>query len=343
MKKLLLILFIITITLLLITNISGCKKPPEPTDWRKVSWQWSSPYEAPKGDKIVFVSNRDGNCEIYLVNIDGTGLKRITDSPGNEYQPDLSPDGTKVAFEYPYSIHGEEDKEIYMINTDGSGRKNLTDNEDYDWDPCFSPDGSKIAFSSTRDGNPEIYIMNVDGSDQIRLTDSPGGDWGPCFSPDGTKIAFVSRRDEIIDKREISDKDVDEIYNPEIYIMNVDGSNQTRLTDNNDNKCTFGAPIDEEPCFSPDGKNIAFTSYCEGDGIFIMNIDSFEKEEFIGFSSNDTSYCLSPDWSKFVISNSYGPGEEEGREIFIYDVGDKHREHGINLSNNPASDFLPSF
>jgi len=330
-----LFLFVIFTTLMLIV-IAGCNDSAkttednenhEPTDWSKVSWEWSSPYEEPKGDKIVFISNRDGNYEIYMVNIDASELKRVTDSLGNEYWPDLSPDGNKVTFTYPHSIKSEEDSEIFIINIDGSERKNLTDNEVDDWDPCFSPDGFKIAFFSTRDGNSEIYIMNIDGTGQTRLTNNPGDDWDPCFSPDGTKIAFTSERDG----------------NKEIYIMNVDGSNQTRLTYNDEEKCLGNSSKDENPLFSLDGKNIAFESNCKGAGIFIMNVDGSAQEEFIGFYSNWESYCLSPDWSKFVVEEDYGPEYEEGNEIFIYNVSDKHNQYGINLSNNPASDGSPSF
>jgi len=351
MKKILFISIIVTTLVLII--IAGCKdsakttednEQQEPTDWSKVSWEWASPYEEPKGDKIVFLSDRDGNYEIYMVNIDGSELKRITDSEGDEYYPDLSPDGTKVTFSYPHSIKNEEDEEIYIMNTDGAGRKKLTDNEAYDWDPCFSPDGSKIAFSSTRDGNSEIYTMNTDGSNQTRLTDSPRGDFDPCFSPDGSKIAFVSERDGIVHIKKIDNKDIERIYNTEIYIMNIDGSSQTRLTYNDENKCQLGAPIDENPFFSPDGEKIALTSHCEGGGIYIMDIDGSGQEEFIRITSNDASYCLSPDLSKFAVTVYPELGEGEGGEIFLYNVDDWFRKYGVNLSNNPVSDeYMPSF
>jgi dipeptidyl aminopeptidase/acylaminoacyl peptidase len=81
----------------------------------------------------------------------------------------------------------------------------------------------KIAFYSNRDGNSEIYIMNIDGSEQVNLTNNLADDANAFFSPDGYKIVFDSNRDGN-----------DEIYNVnfEIYIMNVDGSEQINLTNN---------------------------------------------------------------------------------------------------------------
>lgn len=89
--------------------------------------------------------------------------------------------------------------------------------------PAWSPDGAKIVFYSDRDGASEIYVMNADGPGQTRLTNNPSQDLLPALSPDGAKIAFVSNRDGT------------DLWDPsahEIYVMNADGSNQTRLTNN---------------------------------------------------------------------------------------------------------------
>ena len=82
----------------------------------------------------------------------------------------------------------------------------------------------RIAFHSNRDGNWEIYVMNADGSGQTRLTDNPARDIRPSWSPDGRHIAFSSDRDDP------DSDDNDRIMS--IYVMNVDGSDETRLTDN---------------------------------------------------------------------------------------------------------------
>jgi TolB protein len=208
---------------------------------------------SPDGSKIAYVSSIDfpgpgGNYEIYIMNVDGSDLTNLTNSPGDDGNSSFSPDGSKIVF----MSERDGNYEIYIMNIDGSGQVRLTNNPAFDEHPCFSPDGSKISFTSDRNGNWEIYIMNIDGSGQVRLTNipAPAANWWPCFSPDGSKIAFASTRDG----------------NEEIYIMNVDGSGQTRLTNNPTN--------DAYPSFSPDGSKIAFTFDRFGNSeIYIMNID----------------------------------------------------------------------
>jgi hypothetical protein len=111
------------------------------------------------------------------------------------------------------------------MNADGSNQTRLTNNPAYDISPVWSPDGSRIAFFNV-ENNGEIYVMNADGSNQTRLTNDPLYDHSPIFSPDGTRIAFLSNRDKI-------DNGWD--YNDKIYVMNADGSSQTRLTNTADN------------------------------------------------------------------------------------------------------------
>ena len=101
-----------------------------------------------------------------------------------------------------------------------------------DGGPSFSPDGSKIAFFSDRDGDYEIYVMNADGSNQTRLTNNPAVDAKASFSPDGSKIAFNSSRDGSARPSRSSPENPSGVTNFEIYVMDADGSNQTRLTNN---------------------------------------------------------------------------------------------------------------
>ena len=126
--------------------------------------------------------------------------------------PHWSPDGKKITF-----VFAEQDSnsDIHVMNADGSGLVNLTNSPEADWKPSWSPDSKKITFVSVgQDRNSEIYVMNVDGSDLVNITNSPENEYSPTWSPDGKKIAFMSA------------------YNGkrEIYIMNANGSGQTRLT-----------------------------------------------------------------------------------------------------------------
>jgi len=130
------------------------------------------------------------NYEVYVINADGNGLKKLTDHPADDWPPVWSPDGKQIAF----TTSRDGFTEIYVMNADGSGLTRLTNHPAHDNSPAWSPDGRQIAFMSYRDGDPygEIYLMNADGSDLKNLTNNPANDDGPVWSPDGKQIAFSS-------------------------------------------------------------------------------------------------------------------------------------------------------
>ena len=175
----------------------------------------TGPSAAPPLGTIAFVSARDGNQEIYVMNADGSGVSRLTNTPATDIDPAWSPDGRRIAFasdgDGTHRIY-----DIYVMNADGSGVTRLTNDPVTAWGPAWSPDGTKIAFESYRDGNGEIYVMNPDGSAVTNLTHDPADDAWPAWSPDGAKIAFAREN---------------ESYKDEIYVMSPDGSGVTRLSD----------------------------------------------------------------------------------------------------------------
>lgn len=171
-----------------------------------------APVWSPDGQRIAFVSKRDGSQEIYVMNADGSGQRNLTQGPGGGSSPAWSPDGQRIAFRSLRDGNGE----IYVVNTDGRNVRRLTRNPDSDGGPVWSPDGQKILFvrAEFRRGNSEIFVTNADGSGQRNLTRNPAPDGSPAWSPDGRKIVFVSKRDR----------------NGEVYVMNADGSEQRNLT-----------------------------------------------------------------------------------------------------------------
>ena len=236
------------------------------------------PAWSPDGARIAFVSDRDGNDEIYVMNADGSGVRRLTNNSANDryWYPAWSPDGARIAF--TSSRDGNED--IYVMNADGSGVRRLTNNFADDWVPAWSPDGTRIAFGSERDGNDEIYVMNADGSGVRRLTNNFADDWYYSWSPDGTRIAFGSDRDG----------------NDEIYVMNADGSGVRRLTNNSAN--------DLLPAWSPDGARIAFVSDRDGnEEIYVMNADGSGVRRLTNNFVGDWVPLWSPDGTRIAFGS----------------------------------------
>ena len=161
--------------------------------------------------KIAFVSERDGNPEVYAMDADGSELANLTRSPATDDQPAFSPEGRRIAF----GSDRDGNFEVYAMNADGTGQTRLTNDPAYDGGPLFSPERSGIAFVSDRDGDEEIYSMYADGSHQERLTNNSAND-GPISLFEGKGMAFASDRDG----------------DYEIYSMDADGSHQEQLTDN---------------------------------------------------------------------------------------------------------------
>src|SRR5688572_1769395 len=137
--------------------------------------------------KILFVSNRDGNDEIYSMEWDGTEVKRLTYNNVPDGRASWSANGNHIAF----ASGPVGSRDIYVLNANGKGLRNVTNTPDADEDwPEWSPRGNKIIFSSNRHGNHEIYVSDIDGEEVTRLTERSQDDKWPTWSPDGNLIAF---------------------------------------------------------------------------------------------------------------------------------------------------------
>ena len=149
------------------------------------------PTWSPDGKRIAFMSDRAGNWDIWVINVDGSGRTRLTTHPADDEHPAWSPDGKKIAFT---SKRGGN-RDIWVMNADGSNPVNLTNTPGRDRYPRWSPDGQWIAFNTRRDGNQEIYVMRADGSGQHNVTNSPNSIEGLAdWSPDGKRLVLYSDR-----------------------------------------------------------------------------------------------------------------------------------------------------
>ncbi len=223
------------------------------------------PAWSPDGARIAFTSGRDGNWELYIMDSDGAHQRRLTRTPEDEGVPAWSPDGEKIA----YVTDPINDPQIHLMNADGTGREWLVDGN---W-PTWSPDGERIAITVYPGGAEQLAVIDADGTDEHRLTGGllatrPNSE--AAWAPDGKRIAFVS-----------STKDED------IYVMNSDGSERTRLTDE--------VPGNDHwpPTWSPDSTRIAFTSDGPGRGdIYVMNSDGSGLTKL----TDDPAYDGFPAW-----------------------------------------------
>ncbi len=243
----------------------------------------ASPKAGPTNGRIVFVSGRTGNADIWSVNPDGTGLVNLTNDMGDDSEPAVSADGTRIAW---ISDRDQGNRDVYVMNADGTDVQRLTTDPEMESWPSFSPDGTRIVFGSNldifNDTDPQIYVMGVDRSNLTRLTTDGSWDDQARFSPDGSKIVFTSRRDG----------------DPEIWVMNADGSGQHDISHNE--------AFDQFPSWSPDGQLIAFqTNRDEDPEIYTMNPNGSNQTD----ATNDHAFrdeypWWSPDGSQLVFTSN---------------------------------------
>ncbi len=242
---------------------------------------------SPTGNKIIFESNRDGNWEIYIMDSNGTNQKRLTTNKDSDRRPSWHPSGKMILFEsdksgkielYTLNLknkrinkisninhYGEpmfasfspngkfiaiglkesDDKSnIFLLTNKGKVIKQLTNTNKRSTYPKWSKDGKEIVYFSrkeTDNQDDEIYKLSIENGQEVRLTNWPKHNFCPSWSNDGKRIAYVTSMQGT---------------RPEIYIMDSNGKNQTRITENN-----YG---DTLPSWSPNNNTLLITGFRNG-------------------------------------------------------------------------------
>ncbi len=211
-----------------------------------------SPALSPSGDAIAYASPRDGASRLFVISLEELVPQAITDgADGGDYHPTWSPDGLRIGF-----VRGDpRDRRDLLLVERAGGEPTLllTGNDDHPelaGSPAWSPDGKSIVFGADRrkGRGTTLWIVDVDTRALRQLTVTRSDAWfvvdrDPAWSPDGKRIAFASNR-------HVPSSDHADQF--DIYAVDPDGGNLTRLTDD--------PAAATDPCYSPDGRRIYFAS-----------------------------------------------------------------------------------
>lgn len=261
---------------------------------------------------LAFASTRGGSDDVYMIRVDGSEIKRLTNNPANDNEPAWSPDGSRIVF----VSDRNGNPQILLMNADGSDQHPLSQppsprpGAPRDLSPAWSPDGTRIAFQSDRDtplGSFEIYVMNADGSQQMRVTNDPAYDGCPSWSADSRRLAFLRNRDGTAN----------------IWVMDANGANASQLTNTGADSC---------PAWSPDGTRMAFDSRRDGNSeIYIMNADGSRAVNLTRNAASDFGPTWSPDGTRIAFCSD----RDGNREIYVMNADGSNQ---FRLTHDAAKD-----
>jgi Tol biopolymer transport system component len=262
--------------------------------------------------EILFQSDRDGNAEIYVLELNGGRLRPLTRNTFFDGYPVWSPDGNKIAFESDRSGSFQ----IYTMDPNGDRVTQITTGQGPNRFPAWSPDGKKIAFEADRAGGTQIYAIAIDTRRESRLTDGWYKSTLPNWSPDGRKIAFTANK-----------------LGWGVYLLDL-GDRTIQRLDHEGGSC--------RPHFSPDGKKIAFVSAkADGKGdIWIMNADGTGKTRL---TVTGETYDYYPTWSPDGSYLAYASTPDKKRgpwNLYIIPAGG-----GVprRITDHPGRDEFPDW
>jgi Tol biopolymer transport system component len=225
----------------------------------------TDPAWSPDGTKIAFASAREGSFDIYVMNADGTGTKRLTSSDANDQGPTWSPDGSRIAF-----ARSSDGGHVWVMNADGTDVHRLTDDHlTAEGEPAWSPDGGWIAYTHRASGQDvrEIWVVHPDGSDRRSVTKLKARSYAPAWAPDSKRLAFSADSDGV---------------RYDIYTIGIDGKDLRRPVRSLEDSF--------EPAWSADGSDLAFSRA----GAIVVVTRSGDERQLTDPNDNDSSPAWKP-------------------------------------------------
>jgi Tol biopolymer transport system component len=294
-------------------------------------------YFSANGEMLIFQATRDGGgCDQqYVMNVDGTGLRRVSTGEGKTTCGYFYDNDRRILFSSTHAadsacpvrpdpsqgyVWGLDPFEIYTAMPDGSDLQRLTNWNAYTAEATVSPDGQTVVFTSTKDGDLEIYTMRVDGSNVRRLTNVPGYDGGAFFSPDGTRIIYRAYHPtdsaELATCRELLGRNMVRPHRMEVWIMNADGTDQRQVTN------LGGANF--APFFTPDGQRVIFSSNYRNPrssnfDLYLINVDGTGLEQVTTNPAFDGFPMFSPDGTKLIWASNRNATKPTDTNLFVAD------------------------
>ena len=231
--------------------------------------------------RIAFANNNTGHKEIWVMDYDGEGVKRLTDDRSISLLPRFSPDGRRLA----YTSYKDGNPDLWMLDLETGHAKIFSSEQGLNIAGGFSPDGSKILMTLSRGKSPNLFLRDIAGSAAAeRLTSHFGADSTPTFSPDARQIAFVSDRSG----------------NPQIHVLDIPTKKITRLTSLN--WC-------DAPAWSPTGEWVAFAGRAHNKDkmdIFLVDITVGQLRQLTHGEGSNEDPAWSPDGRFLAFSSTRG-------------------------------------
>ena len=296
-------------------------------------------YFSTDGRRLIFQSTRDGRTcdQQYTMNVDGSGLRRVSDGTGKTTCGYFIDGNRRIVYASTHAadtacpprpdprsgyVWRLDPFDLYTANADGSNRRRLTSYGVYTAEATLSPDGRMLVFTSMKDGDLEMYTMNVDGTNIRRLTTTPGYDGGAFFSPDGKQIVYRAWHptgDSLAAYQALLRQGMVRPNRMELFVMNVDGSNQRQITN------LGGANF--APIFTPDGRRVIFSSnhknprgpQAQNFDLFLVNLDGTGLEQVTTHGTFDGFPMFSPDGKKLVFASNRNAPQPNGTDVFLAD------------------------